>query len=66
MKDGDWIKTDDQLPEDGVEVEVMNGPIVQTLVRQGRLWFFPDFSMYVYFTPKVWRPVASPGMKGGK
>lgn len=23
----------------------------QTLVRRGRLWFFPDMSMYVYYTP---------------
>lgn len=28
-----------------------------TLVRQGRLWFFPDFSMYVYYEPTHWRPI---------
>lgn len=24
---------------------------VTDLVRKGRLWFFPDMSMYVYYTP---------------
>lgn len=27
----------------------------QSLKRQGRLWFFPDGSMYVYYTPTHWR-----------
>lgn len=27
------------------------------LVRQGKLWFLPDFSMYVYYTPTHWRPM---------
>jgi hypothetical protein len=26
------------------------------LVRKGRLWFFPDWSMYVYYDPTHWRP----------
>ena len=25
------------------------------LKRLGRLWFFPDESMYVYYTPTHWR-----------
>lgn len=25
------------------------------LYRQGRLWYFPDHSMYVYFMPTHWR-----------
>mgnify|MGYP001580513711 FL=1 len=28
-----------------------------TLVRDGRLWWFPDRSMYVYYTPTHWRPL---------
>lgn len=28
---------------------------VQSLVRQGRLWFFPDKSMYVYYAPTHWK-----------
>jgi hypothetical protein len=27
----------------------------QSLVRKGSLWFFPDMSMYVYYTPTHWR-----------
>ena len=34
--------------ENGVRNEV-------SLVRQGRLWFFTDFSMYVYYAPTHWR-----------
>lgn len=30
---------------------------VQPLKRQGRLWFFADGSMYVYYTPTHWRPL---------
>lgn len=28
---------------------------VQKLERRGRLWWFPDGSMYVYYTPTHWR-----------
>jgi hypothetical protein len=28
---------------------------VQSLRRSGRLWFFPDGSMHVYYTPTHWR-----------
>lgn len=31
------------------------------LVRKGRLWFFPDMSMYVYYTPTHWQPDQSSG-----
>lgn len=27
----------------------------QTMIRKGRLWFFPDMSMYVYYQPTHWR-----------
>lgn len=27
----------------------------QPLVRKGRLWLFPDMSMYVYYTPTHWK-----------
>lgn len=29
---------------------------VQLLKRDGGLWFVPDGSMYVYYTPTHWRP----------
>ncbi len=30
----------------------------QPLSRQGNLWFYPDGSMYVYYQPTHWRPLA--------
>jgi len=55
----DW-RSIDTAPE-GVVVETMirggSKLNVRPLVRQGRLWFFPDMSMYVYYTPTHWRPV---------
>ena len=32
----------------------------QPLKRQGRLWFCPDGSMYVYYTPTHWRLLPAP------
>lgn len=31
----------------------------QPLVRNHRLWFVPDMSMYVYYTPTHWRDLLS-------
>jgi uncharacterized protein (DUF2126 family) len=31
--------------------------------RRGRLWFFPDESMYVYYTPTDWMPESPPPAK---
>lgn len=55
-----WIPTAEQLPDDGVVVltciQDHDGPRqVQPLKRDGRLWFFPDGSMYVYYTPTHWK-----------
>lgn len=50
-----WSETAEQLPPEGVEVVVMNGNYEQPLVFEGGLWWLPDRSMYVYFTPKLWR-----------
>ncbi len=36
--------------EDGVRNETK-------LVLQGRLWWLPDFSMYVYYTPTHWKEI---------
>ena len=32
----------------------------QSLKLIGRLWFYPDGSMYVYYTPTHWQPVSDP------
>ena len=54
----DWIATIERLPPEHEVVEAADsGGHVQPLLRQGRLWFFPDMSMYVYFTPTRWRPL---------
>ena len=46
------------LPEDGVVVDTIspNG-LQQTLKRSGNLWFVPDGSMYVYYSPMMWKYV---------
>ena len=31
---------------------------VQPLKRRGALWFMPDDSMYVYYTPTHWRKLS--------
>lgn len=62
MNNDGWIKVDDQKPP---MCEVVMTKIddeagcrnEQTLkLVSGRLWFFPDGSMYVYYTPTHWRP----------
>ena len=32
----------------------------QRLILRGRLWFFDDDSMYVYYTPTHWMPLPEP------
>jgi hypothetical protein len=56
----EWIKCSETLPAEEVEVETKIDDAdgcrnVQSLKRKGRLWFFPDMSMYVYYTPTHWR-----------
>ncbi len=36
---------------------------VQPLTRQRNLWFYPDMSMYVYYTPTHWKATASEGAR---
>lgn len=60
----EWTAVRDALPPDGeiVETKIDDADGVrneQRLVRDGRLWFFTDHSMYVYYTPTHWRSVAS-------
>ncbi len=63
---GEWIACSQVLPANGVEVETKvhdsdGERNVQTLVRKGRLWFIPDMSMYVYYTPTHWRQDSANG-----
>lgn len=54
----EWRNVTATEPPDNMEVEVMNNGGAR-LVRRRNLWFFPDFSMYVYYTPQYWRPIES-------
>lgn len=60
----DWIPTERRLPPEGAVVDAMDsGGHVQPLARVGGLWFFPDMTMYVYFTPKFWKERADDGQE---
>lgn len=51
-----WKYTSHELPGEGVVVETASeGGLHQLLKRKGKLWFYPDGSMYVYYTPVAWR-----------
>lgn len=51
-----WLDTKYSLPEKGIVVETISpGGEPSTLKLINGLWFVPDGSMYVYYTPKYWR-----------
>lgn len=52
-----WNRTDSLLPANGQPVEVPNNGGT-LLVYESGLWWFPDFSMYVYYTPEYWSAVS--------
>ena len=49
----EWMTTKFQTPPENVPLETKIN--VQILFRQGKLWFVPDGSMYVYYEPTHWR-----------
>lgn len=56
----DWIETSQQLPPEYqiVETKIDDGKFIRNnakLYRYKNLWFLPDRSMYVYYTPTHWR-----------
>lgn len=54
-----WILTEKKLPPEGVVVDTISpGGLQHMLKREGRLWFHSDGTMYVYYTPVMWREVA--------
>lgn len=56
--DESWTLTATELPPENVLVWAMDGAgSVQQLKRSGGLWFIPDGSMYVYFTPPFWKEI---------
>jgi hypothetical protein len=53
-----WISIESKLPPNGiiVETKIANPDRnIQDLKKQNNLWFVPDGSMYVYYTPTHWR-----------
>ncbi|MFD7161742.1 hypothetical protein ACFV9C_44655 [Kribbella sp. NPDC059898] len=56
----DWTSTTEALADEGVVVDTRDSSDRATrLVRKGRLWFFEDNSMYMYYTPTAWRPATT-------
>ena len=56
----DWIRVHEAVPVEGVTVDTKIDDAKgcrneQPLTRRGGLWFFPDGSMYVYYTPTHWK-----------
>lgn len=56
----DWTPVKYALPPEGKVVRTVISDEHGTrnwadLKRSGRLWFFPDGSMYVYYTPTHWQ-----------
>jgi len=54
-----WIEANKELPTEGYIVKTKivdeNGERnIQVLTRKGNLWWLPDMSMYVYYTPTHW------------
>lgn len=57
-----WIRCSVALPTESVVVmtkidDSRGCRNEQQLKRRGNLWFFPDGSMYVYYTPTHWKPI---------
>ena len=57
----EWISVAERLPEEGVEVATKidnEGGLRNegTLTYKQNLWWLPDMSMYVYYSPTHWRP----------
>jgi len=52
-----WTYTADCQPPENVLLEVLQSDLKtqSKLIRDGRLYWLPDRSMYVYYTPTMWR-----------
>lgn len=58
MKDWQPISTAPENRTVETKIDDKDGVRNVTLLRrQGSLWFFPDYSMYVYYNPTHWREV---------
>ncbi len=55
-----WQSIEIETSPEGVEVETMIADEhgvrnEQSLTRKGKLWFYPNMSMYVYYQPTHWK-----------
>lgn len=58
----EWISVEDKLPGQNkvvyTKIDDDKGiRNIQQLKRYNSLWFYPDGSMYVYYTPTHWQPL---------
>lgn len=70
-KPNDWISVPEQKPPKNLLVDTKiddeNGiRNEQQLIFHSNLWWFPDNSMYVYYTPTHWKYVDKMGGKDGE
>lgn len=66
----EWKSARSNPPPEGVVVKtiIVDGGEIRNesnLKRDGGLWFLPDGSMYVYYTPTHWREM-KPRSEGGE
>lgn len=53
-----WHTPRELLPEDGEVIETCDsGGNIRKLLYQKRMWWLPDGSMYVYYSPTKWRRI---------
>jgi hypothetical protein len=69
LKEDTWITCKIELPPDGeavmTKIDDSKGiRNVQALKRRGRLWFFPNRSMYVYYVPTHWQRIRTKSAQG--
>lgn len=52
-----WNRVEDSLPTPGEVVKTISpgGIEAELMYDKSGLWFFPDGSMYVYYTPQFWK-----------
>ena len=53
-----YTRTESSLPPEGELVDTISeGGIQAQLRRKNNLWFYEDMSMYVYYTPIMWKTI---------
>lgn len=65
MEQDKWTTTRDGLPPQQTVVDTKCADIMGSrnecqLKMKGNLWFLPDMSMYVYYTPTHWKLPSPP------